>query len=485
MQDAAEEASLLQSCRCNRRRRRNRGRRYRWPCFWRGFLRRQTSGQGEQDRKKDGETNHRRVKHEKVALSIKHEIHFRELDCGTFGRFRHRERWGSAILYFSRPRRGEPERHRHLRLAIDWRNEKKVMRRLFVILIAVFVLYGGASAQTESATPKEFASPDHFGAVDLALPTDNDAIFHGGGPDFYQYIERDYHGEKSTPWEGGQYGFVREPVETSSGIVYTRFHEGIDIRCLRRDERGEPLDEVRAIADGKVVYTSLVASHSNYGKYIVIEHRWGGSAYFSLYGHLSKIDIHMGDAVQRGEHIAVMGYTGAGINQARAHVHLELNLMINHNFQGWYDSFLHPGDPNHHGIYNGINLVGLNIARLYLELREKPSLTIPQFLGEEDIFYTVALPKTRGFELAKTYPWMLGESGTSEPTSWIVSFARSGLPLKIEPSDRKVKEPQVTYVKPSSLNASYLTDGIATGPTSHPHLTDHGKQLMQLYIFPQ
>jgi hypothetical protein len=32
--------------------------------------------------------------------------------------------------------------------------------------------------------------------VDLALPTDNDAIFRGGGPDFYQYVERDYHGEK-------------------------------------------------------------------------------------------------------------------------------------------------------------------------------------------------------------------------------------------------------------------------------------------------
>jgi len=342
-------------------------------------------------------------------------------------------------------------------------------RAVFVTMFLGFQL--AASAQTEPAT------------LNLVLPTDNDALFNGGGPDFYQYIERDYHGEKSTPWEGGQYGFVRDPVETSSGIVYTRFHEGIDIRCLHRDERGEPTDEVRAIADGKVVYTSLVASHSNYGKYIVIEHRWGGSPYFSLYGHLSKIDIHMGDALQRGQHIAVMGYTGAGINQARAHVHLELNLIINHNFQGWYDSFLHPGDPNRHGIYNGINLVGLNIARLYLALREKPSLTIPQFLSEEEIFYKVAFPKSRGFELAKTYPWML--TGAGETSSWTVSFARSGLPLKIEPSDRKVKQPEVVYVKPGSLNASYLTDGIATGPTSHPHLTEHGQQLMQLYIFPQ
>ena len=359
------------------------------------------------------------------------------------------------------------------------------MRRLFVTLIAVFVFDGGARAQTESTTPKEFANPDHFGAVDLALPTDNDAIFHGGGPDFYQYVERDDHGEKSTPWEGGQYGFVRDPEQTGSGIVYTRFHEGIDIRCLHRDERGEPLDEVRAIANGKVVYANLVPSHSNYGKYIVIEHNWDGSPYFSLYGHLSKIDIHMGDSVHRGQHIAVMGYTGAGINRARAHLHLELNLMLNHNFQQWYDSFLHENDPNHHGIYNGINLVGLDIARLFLKLRENPSLTIPRFLSDEEVFYKVALPKSRHFELPKLYPWMVSEGETAKARSWIVSFARSGLPLKIERNERKVKRPQVVYVKPSPLNASYLTNGIATGPTSHAHLTEHGEQLMELLIFPE
>src|ERR1017187_4055716 len=84
--------------------------------------------------------------------------------------------------------------------------------------------------------------------LNLVLPTDNDALFRGGGAEFYQYIERDYKGEKSTPWEGGQYGFVRNPIETPAGIVYTRFHEGIDIRPLQRDERGEPIDPVHAIA---------------------------------------------------------------------------------------------------------------------------------------------------------------------------------------------------------------------------------------------
>ena len=345
-------------------------------------------------------------------------------------------------------------------------------------IASVVALLGALSL--ESST---FAQNDS-GAVDLSLPTDNDALFSGGGPDFYQYIERDYQGAKSTPWEGGQYGFVRDPVETSAGIVYTRFHEGIDIKPIHRDEGGEPLDEVRAIADGKVVYTSLAAGYSNYGKYVVIEHRWGGSPYYSLYGHLSKIDIHAGDVVHRGQHIAVMGYTGVGINRERAHVHLELNLMLSRHFQQWYEAFHPKNDPNHHGLYNGINLCGLNIARLYLQLREKSSLTIPQFIrDQEEVAYKIAFPRSRHFDLPELYPWML--SGSANAHSFIVSFARSGLPLRIEASDRKLKQLELVYVKPSKVNASHVTNGIATGSTSHAQLTEHGQQLMRLLIYPE
>lgn len=199
---------------------------------------------------------------------------------------------------------------------------------------------------------------------ELALPTDNDALFHGGGAKFYQHIVRDYKGVKTTPWQGGQYGFVRNPVETAEGIVYTRFHEGIDIRPTHRDARGEPLDEVRAIAAGTVVYTNAVPAFSNYGNYVVVEHRWGGSPYYSLYGHLGSISARTGQSIARGDVIGVMGYTGEGLNQERAHLHLELNLMLSDQYEKWHQTFF-PTDPNHHGIYNGINLMGIDIARLY------------------------------------------------------------------------------------------------------------------------
>ncbi|MGZ5025267.1 MAG: murein hydrolase activator EnvC family protein, partial [Chthoniobacterales bacterium] len=216
------------------------------------------------------------------------------------------------------------------------------MKRALVSLLLVSCL--------TRATAQDTASHLH-----LSLPTENDALFRGGGPEFYQYITRDFKGEKSTPWEGGQYGFVRNPVETGSGLVYTRFHEGIDIKPMHRDANGEPLDEVRAIADGTVVYVNTVAGYSNYGRYIVVEHRFDGASYYSLYGHLSTALVRLGAKVNRGDALGIMGYTGEGLDRERAHVHLELNLMFNRRFESWYDHFV-KNDPNHHGIYNGINL---------------------------------------------------------------------------------------------------------------------------------
>src|SRR4026207_2551405 len=59
--------------------------------------------------------------------------------------------------------------------------------------------------------------------LDLVLPTDNDALFSGDGPAFYQSVDRDDDGSKAPPWEGGKYGFVRDAKSTGGGLIYTRF----------------------------------------------------------------------------------------------------------------------------------------------------------------------------------------------------------------------------------------------------------------------
>src|ERR1035437_238482 len=116
--------------------------------------------------------------------------------------------------------------------------------------LAVLILPGmSLAASSEKAT------------MDLVLPTENDALLRHDGPAFYQYIDRDYKGTKSKPWEGGQYGFVRDPVATPKGLIYTRFHEGMDIRPLHRDTQGEPTDEIHAIAAAKVVHVNHLPRH--------------------------------------------------------------------------------------------------------------------------------------------------------------------------------------------------------------------------------
>jgi len=364
-------------------------------------------------------------------------------------------------------------------LATHRREEETVTRGIVAVIAAaaVFGVLGHLNAlESGDVSPQSKV-------IDLAFPTDNDALLRGGGPAFYQVIERNYRGVKSMPWEGGQYGFVREPLQTARGMIYTRFHEGIDIRPLQRDARGEPLDLVRAIADGQVVYVNLVPEYSDYGRYIVIEHHWDGSSYDSLYAHLGAVIVHAGQNVARAQQIGVIGYTGTGINQARAHLHLELDLMLSRHFESWYDKF-RKEEPNYHGLYNGINLKGLDLARLYLALARKPSLTIPEFLAGEEPFYKVALPSSEPLDLLELYPWLLRPKTAAAVGSWEVSFARSGLPLAVEPRPQHVAQPQLTWVKPAGVDYRDLTQDYVAGRAKSAHLTRRGDELMKLLIWP-
>ena len=325
---------------------------------------------------------------------------------------------------------------------------------------------------------------DRSEGLNLALPTDNDALFSGGGPEFYQYIIRDFKGVKSKPWQGGRYGFVRNPIETSGGLLYTRFHEGIDIRPVRRDASGEPLDEVRAIASGTVVHANRSPNASSYGNYVVVEHRWENANYYSLYAHLAAIDVQTGTKVERGSRLGRLGYTGDGIDRERAHVHLELNLLLSRRFESWYDHFI-KSDPNRHGIYNGTNLTGIDIAGFYQAQRKRPSLTVPQFLASEETFYRVTLPASPSFDLPNRYPWLLKRAAGPVVPAWEVSFNRSGVPLEARAAENAVDAPVLSYVKKSGGNYADQTRAVVGGSGENARLTETGMRLMRLLIWPE
>ena len=191
----------------------------------------------------------------------------------------------------------------------------------------------------------------------LQLPTANQALFEPGGE------ERFFVGTVGQPWTTGTFGCVR-----SEGW---KIHEGLDIRCLRRDRHGEPEDPVMATAAGTVMYVNQKSGLSNYGRYVVLRHLLEGMEVYSLYAHLQSVaeGLHHGQEVRAGEVIATMGRstnTREGISKDRAHVHFELDLIMNDRFADWHRKNL-PGQRNDHGDWNGQNLNGLDPRLILLE----------------------------------------------------------------------------------------------------------------------
>ncbi len=301
----------------------------------------------------------------------------------------------------------------------------------------------------------------------IDFPTGNHALAEERPQDFFMYVDRDFEGEKSKPWQGGQYGFVRGPVRDNGSIVFIQMHEGVDIKPMQRDAAGNPLDPVLAAADGRVVHASAAASASNYGRYVVLEHQWDGCSYYTLYAHLAAISVQPGQTVRQGQPIAVMGFTGDGINRERAHTHFEVCLILNKNFEAWYD-FHFPGNPNHHGIYNGLNLAGVDPAALLLAARRDPRLKISDFIATAEPAFKLTVKNSPDFYLVHAYPWLVPAGEIASPPAWTVTFSRHGVPLKIEASTTPVTEPVVAWVAETGSTYAHSTKGIVTGPHGLP-----------------
>jgi len=196
-----------------------------------------------------------------------------------------------------------------------------------------------------------------FAQEPFHLPTANHAIFEPGNElKFFAPTAPD------KPWTSGCFGCVRDNGQ--------QMHEGLDIRHLQTDRRGEPTDPVMATADGTVMYFSTRPSLSNYGNYIVVRHVVEGIEVYSLYAHLSAIrpGLKIGQSVKAGEVVATMGRTSNAttIAKDRAHVHFELNLFVNDRFANWFPTAF-PNERNDHGIWNGQNLCGIDPREIFLK----------------------------------------------------------------------------------------------------------------------
>jgi murein DD-endopeptidase MepM/ murein hydrolase activator NlpD len=104
---------------------------------------------------------------------------------------------------------------------------------------------------------------------------------------------------------------VPGPVGDLFGPRDDRFHAGIDIPA--------PAGAfVSAAASGVVVYAGW--KDGGFGNTVEIDH---GGGLHSLYFHLQRVDVSLGEAVSAGERVGLVGSTGESTGP---HLHFELHL---------------------------------------------------------------------------------------------------------------------------------------------------------------
>lgn len=107
-----------------------------------------------------------------------------------------------------------------------------------------------------------------------------------------------------------------DPSQNAFGTYYAVDFGGSDLTSRER--------EVFPAARGKVISVNKSfkpgQSSNDFGNYVLIDHENG---YYTLYGHLDKVNVTSGKRVDIGENIGVMGDTGAG-DKGAPHLHFQV-----------------------------------------------------------------------------------------------------------------------------------------------------------------
>lgn len=115
---------------------------------------------------------------------------------------------------------------------------------------------------------------------------------------------------------GSPYGYRIHPISGKR-----KFHKGVDIGGS--GIKGQP---IRAAADGTVSIASY--NYGGYGYYVMINHGKAsdGKSYVTLYAHMSKYIVKVGQKVKKGQTIGYVGTTGASTGY---HLHYEIRVNDN------------------------------------------------------------------------------------------------------------------------------------------------------------
>ncbi len=306
----------------------------------------------------------------------------------------------------------------------------------------------------------------------LVWPTPNNAFLEGRG------IERFLQATQSGDADSGGFGCVR-----NKGF---RFHEGVDLKALRRASRGEAIDPVFAAMDGEVAYVNRRPGKSSYGQYIVLMHSGKIPALYSLYAHLRIIEphLHSGRVVVAGETLGIMGRSANyAIPKERAHLHFEIGLQLSESFPRWYE-LKNFEDANEHGNLNGMNLVGFDPLAFFSFFREKGSDNFSDYIQNLDTTFTLRVNTKKRPDFIRRYASLQeGEIPGESFAGWDIDFTGFGLPIRWKPLSTEDllepwKENRVILLdsKPGSKNRFPCRSTISTDGIMGTHL----RQILEL-----
>lgn len=259
--------------------------------------------------------------------------------------------------------------------------------------------------------------------LEVAWPTPNTAW--ADGKPIEAYLQHAGSGDA----ESGNFGGVR-----SGGA---QFHEGIDLKCIARDRRGEPTDSIFAVMGGVVRHASPNAGDSSYGRYLVLEHPEVTPAVYTLYAHLSQLapGLRAGSRVERGQVIGTMGHSSGGymIPRDRAHLHFEIGVMVTQDFEAWYGRKKF-GSRNEHGAWNGMNLMGLDPLKFFNDVRAHRVGSMRDVFAQMEPAVRLRIATHRTPDFVARYPALLTRELPLGPVAgWEIKFNWTGIPFAWTP----------------------------------------------------
>ena len=107
---------------------------------------------------------------------------------------------------------------------------------------------------------------------------------------------------------------LRGRLESGFGYRWGRLHAGIDISVLDTDRVGAALA-------GTVAKVGYQDRYAGYGNIVLLRH---GDGFATLYAHLARVDVKVGERVDRRELLGRAGCTGSCTGQ---HLHFEVRIL--------------------------------------------------------------------------------------------------------------------------------------------------------------